>query len=134
MPPQTVNLADLLLTPEESTPAAPDAPEAFAPDAAQREALIILGETDGRALLEAILDVMADAGLDPHNPLANFDDAEDAVLTVLEAADDELIMALLDLGDLSWEEALSLGEVLGDEDELGTGLYWATQALVEETE
>jgi hypothetical protein len=133
-PPSTVNLADLLLTTEDAAPGATTAPDTFTPEAVQREAIAILGQEDGLALLTAVLDTVADAGVDPHNPLADFDAAEDAVLTVLEAADDELIMAVVDLGDITWEEAQSLGEVLGDEDDLGAGLYWAAQALLDEEE
>jgi hypothetical protein len=69
---------------------------------------------------------------DPHSALT--EDGEEAVLSLLEALDDDLLAAVQDLGALTWESARALGEALGGDEDLGPALYWAALILNSEEE
>jgi hypothetical protein len=110
------------------------APETPSEDAAAESLAVLEGE-DGRAFLSGALAQLARAGVDPTDPhSALTEDGEEAVLSLLEALDDDLLAAVQDLGALTWESARALGEALGGDEDLGPALYWAALILNSEEE
>ena len=98
----------------------------------QEQAVAVLAAKNIAHALDSIAERVAALAVDIEDDLQDFGVFEGAVLDGMAALPDEVLAAITEFGDLTWEEAHAIGDFAAPDTRLGAVLYWCVRAMSED--